>query len=185
MTISEVKLQSTGQAGPEVNRDLETLSEKLNQAIRETADLRKILDGLTGGSSGTPPPPSGDNGDDGGTSGYPFDLVYETSRTTLAGTAEGTATEDAWTTLASGVTARYALIQFYCDGNGDTDQGTMKWRTESGSQEITAHELAQDYQTHWSPPFIVKLTAAGNFDYRTDTTAGAFTWKIYRLGYVT
>lgn len=111
--------------------------------------------------------------------------VYESSRTTLAGTGETEATEDAWTTVASGVPsgARFAIIQFYVDGNADTKQGTVRWRTDSGSQDITAVELVEDYQTKWGAPHFVQLTSSGQFDYIADTTAGAFTWKVYRLGY--
>jgi hypothetical protein len=126
--------------------------------------------------------------DDGGTdtstdSGQP---ILESSATVLAGTAEGTATEDAWTTIASGVPAgaRKVWLQGNVTGNADSNTGTLRIRTDSGSQEITLIELSEDFQNHWED-FLLDVTAGGEIDYIADTTAGAFTWKLRRIGYWT
>jgi hypothetical protein len=129
-----------------------------------------------------------DDDDDGGTdtssdSGQP---ILESSATILAGTAEGTATEDAWTTIASGVPAgaRKVWLQGNVTGNADSNTGTLRIRTDSGSQEITLIELSEDFQNHWED-FLLDVTAGGEIDYIADTTAGAFTWKLRRIGYWT
>lgn len=182
-------MQSTGQGGPEVNRDLEVLFGRLNDAIRELNALRATQDAITGGSGGSPPPPGGDGGTSGGTGDVPFLPVYESSATTIYD--QGTGTEDSWqNNVSAGAPsgARFAIVQFQMNSDTDTDDYDMNWRTESGAQEILVGKILpgadsdsgnNDVNT-W---YFVKLTASGTFDYRVNSNAGSLNWSIKRLGY--
>src|SRR4051812_45062946 len=48
----EIKIQSTGQAGPEVNRDLEVLFSNVNGILRCVAKLASFADSLSAGGFG-------------------------------------------------------------------------------------------------------------------------------------
>jgi hypothetical protein len=146
----------------------------LRQLRTEVLELRKL-----GGDEA----PDGGGTDTTVDSGQP---ILESSATMLAGTSETVFAEDTWTTIASGVPAgaRKVWLQGNVTGNADSNTGTLRIRTDSSSQEITLIELSEDFQNHWED-FLLDVTAGGEIDYIADTTAGAFTWKLRRIGYWT
>lgn len=187
--IPEAKIQSTGQAGPQVNRDLEVLFERLNLTIRELNSLSDTVLALTGGSKGSPVSPVTDPGGGGGTTIQQTFPVYEASGTVLAGTGESVSTENAWTTVVSGAPSgsRFAIIQFRMWSANDDAGGALLFRKESGAQEITAAVVRADGTSDSDrdsyPIVFVELTASGGFDYRANETAGDVGWSVRRLGY--
>ncbi len=118
----------------------------------------------------------------------PFAPINESSATVLAD--QGTGTENAWTTIASGAPAgaRWAKIQFEINSDDYADDVKMFYRTESGSQEIKMLDITPggDVEMDHRDPIawdFVQITGAGNFDYKVDTVSTP-NWSITRIGYV-
>lgn len=184
MSLAEAKMQSTGQGGPEVNRDIEVLFDKINELVRDNNSLRETIGGLSGGSTGTPPPASGNTG----ATSDPGDSFVPTYATMATLADQGTGTENAWTTVASGAPAgsRFAIIIFEVSSTDDADVGDLKWRTSSGAAEILAVYVNGD-EDDASPRMMcfVPLTASGDLDYKfTNTSATTINWLITYCGYV-
>lgn len=93
--IPAVKMQSTGQAGPEVNRDIEVLFQTANDLIRCVGKLAVFANQVTsggfatgegfggGGSGGSGPGGTGPQGPGGATPGRPWMFVSSGSNLTL------------------------------------------------------------------------------------------------------
>lgn len=184
--IEEAKIQSSGQAGPEVNRDLEIIFGKVNEAVRAINTLQSTVSAITGGSNGAPPSvtdPGAPPGDDSG-----FQIVYEASAAAIDD--QSTGVEDAWETVASGVPsgARWAIIQFEINSDDYLDDVKMYFRKQSGAQEIKVLDITPggDVEMDHRDPMVwyfVEVTGTGTFDYKVDTTSTP-NWAIRRLGYV-
>jgi len=187
MPLPEVKLQSTGQAGPEVNRDLEVLQGRLNDALRMLNEMEKTLGSLTGGSSGSPPPVGGDEGggDTGGGNGNgkitpiaPTSVA--TGNTTAAwATADISASVPSWATLA--------WVRDHIFGDNSADNAVIQYRRDSGSSTREGSEInptgaaqsADDSGFRWIE--IIN----GSFDYQVSGSlnAAAGAWEIDLEGY--
>lgn len=112
------------------------------------------------------------------------------SGATIAGTGESVSTEDAWTTVASGVAdgARYVYVQCYMESTSDDAGGSISIRTSSGSLEIFAvyvkNNGSSDADRTPVAAYILPVTEGGNFDYIANSTHGSVDWWIKRLGYI-
>jgi hypothetical protein len=188
MSLAEPKMQSTSQAGPEINRDLEILFGKATELVRAVNALQTTVDALAGGSTGAPPsstePPPSEGQDN-----TPTLPTTEASATVLAGTGEPEDTEDAWTTVPSGVPAgaTMVLVEGRMWSTNDDAGGTVEVRTENGSQEITLAVIRADGTSDadresvgWYP---LPVDADGDIQYKANTTAGTLGWSLKRLGY--
>lgn len=187
--ITEPQMQSTGQAGPPINRDLEVLFEKVREMVRAVNGLQTMVDALTAGNTGSPP--STTNTDTEGTGGVstetPFGITYETP-VVLAGFGETEDTEDAWTTLASPApSGKLPLILFEISSTDNADVGSLLWRTESGAAEIPC--VAVDSDEDDAQPriwYFIVPDSDGNFEYIfNNDSSTTIDWKIYYLGYIT
>jgi hypothetical protein len=179
--LPETKLQSTGQAGPEVNRDLEVLSGRLNEAIRLLNEMEKTLGSLTGGSTGSPPPSGG--GDTGG--GSDSGVAARINPVTPTSVASGTTTAASASVDCSAVvpaSATYAWIRTRIFGDNSSDNATIQVRKNSGDSwrdagtinPTGAAQSADDSMFRWvgleGQAFLAQVTGS------LDTTNGD--WDI-------
>jgi hypothetical protein len=188
LEVQEPKMQSTGQGGPEVNRDLEVLFETLIKMLRGVQGMTTALQILTSGSSGgttggSPPPPT-----TGGSTPSSFVLTHEDA-VILAGTGETEDTEDAWTTVDAGAPADavYVLLQVLLDGDADTHGGEFWVRQANTEPETLMARIvftSDSGDVNYAPIVIQKINGDGNIDYLADTTTSQFTWKLQRVGYI-
>ena len=182
--IAGVKLQSSSQAGPEVNRDLETLADRMNQVIREAADMRRILDGLTGGSSGTPGPPTGGNtGGGGGTASPGITTVSP------ALVDSDTATM-AWATYTPTIPGSATHVILWCNAvvRVSGDDLVMRVRADSSADPrnvIVIDNVDSDGDSVNPSLEVLVPLSSGSFDLEvTGTLSAGASWQVYLHGYL-
>lgn len=186
MSLAEPKMQSTGQAGPEINRDLEILFGKATELVREANRLRSTLDALTGGAQGSPPA-SGSDGESGGTGTSGVKMPTYVTPVRLAGSAEIENTEDAFTSVDPGAPSDAVsyIIRFGIDSTDNADVSALLWRTESGAAEVPCVEVDSD-EDDASPRIVYEVIPAsgGSFEYLfNNTSATTQGWFVEYLGY--
>jgi hypothetical protein len=162
------------------NRDLEAIFKFLQIFFDQSKLVAQNVDG-TGGSNDNGTGNDGGTGGSGGSGSTTLSLAYETPTLLVD---QSTGVQNSWTTINSGVTSTYAIIQFRLHGDSDSDGIIMNFRKTSGSPEIPTLQVIKSSDSGevalitW---YFVELNN-GLFDYDIVVTNGTPDWSIYRIG---